>query len=73
MVDVVVSDVPGEVVAAIDAQARRAGLSRTAFLRRQMVRMVGSAERPATAEGLSSLGERFADLADAEVMREAWE
>lgn len=73
MVDVVVSDIPSEVAAAIDTQARQAGLSRSEFLRRQMIRMANSTGRPATVDDLCSIGERFADLADVEVMLEAWE
>ena len=73
MVDLLIQDVPENVVTAIDAQARRLGLSRSEYLRRQMVTIAGSAEEPVTVESLRSFGERFVDLDNAEVMRGAWE
>lgn len=73
MTDLLIRDVPEDVVAAIEAQARRLGLSRTEFLRRQMARVAASTDEPVTVEDLRALGERFADLGDAEVMRGAWE
>ncbi len=72
MTDVLIRDLPDDVVEALDAQARRLGLSRAEYLRRQMMRAaVGSAE-PVTAEALQAFGDTFADLADPEVMSQAW-
>lgn len=39
MTGVLIRDVPDEVVSAIEAKARRLGLSRTEYLRRQIVRI----------------------------------
>lgn len=73
MTDVLIRDVPDEVIAAIEAKAKRLGLSRTEFLRRQMTRVASVPEGPVTVQDLQRLSDRFGDLADPEVMRGAWE
>jgi hypothetical protein len=73
MTDVLIRGVPDEVVAAIEDKARRLGLSRTEYLRRQMLRVATSTEAPVTAESLQQFSQRFADLGDPDVMRGAWE
>lgn len=73
MTDVLIRDVPDDVVSAIEAKAKRLGLSRTEYLRRQMARVATTAEGPVTVESLRRFGETFADLGDPEVMRRAWE
>lgn len=73
MTDVLIRDVPDDVVSAIEAKAKRLGLSRTEYLRRQMVRVAATAEEPVTVESLRQFAQTFADLADPEVMRGAWE
>lgn len=71
MTNLLIRDVPDDVVAAIDANARRLGLSRAEYLRRTLTQ---AAHRPAavTAEQLRRFGDRFAGLADDDLMREAW-
>jgi hypothetical protein len=71
MTDVLIRDVPDDVVAAIDANAGRLGLSRTEYLRRTLTQ---AARRPATmtVDQLRQFGSTFADLADEDVMRQAW-
>jgi hypothetical protein len=71
--DVLIRDVPEEVVAAIEDKARRLGLSRTEYLRRQMLRVATSTHAPVTAESLQRFNQLFPDLGDPEVMRGAWE
>lgn len=73
MTDLLIRDVPDDVVSAIEAKARRLGLSRTEYLRRQMARVATTADGTVTVESLRQFGERFADLGDPEVMRRAWE
>lgn len=73
MTDVLIRDVPDDVVSAIEAKAKRLGLSRTDYLRRQMVRVASTSDDPVTVESLRQFAQTFADLADPEVMREAWE
>lgn len=74
MVDVLIRDVPEDAVAAIDAAASRLGLSRNEYLRRRLVGDAGASMsgRPTTVEDLEWFTETFADLADPEVMRQAW-
>jgi hypothetical protein len=71
MTDILIRDVPDDVVAAIDANAGRLGLSRTEYLRRTVAQ---AARRPATVtvEQLRRFGATFVDLADDEIMRQAW-
>jgi plasmid stability protein len=38
MADILIRDIPEEVIAAIDARAKRVGLSRTEYLRRALER-----------------------------------
>ncbi|MGL4174669.1 MAG: type II toxin-antitoxin system VapB family antitoxin [Dermatophilaceae bacterium] len=68
MADIVIRDVANDDMARIDQRARRLGLSRNEFLRRTVQReaQVGGAA------GTAADFEKFADLADAEVMRDAW-
>lgn len=73
MPDLLIRDVPEEVVAAIDGKARRLGLSRTEYLRRALVREQATTGERVTIDDLARFCERFADLADEGVMRSAWE
>lgn len=73
MTDLLIRDVPEDVLAAIDARARRLGLSRSAYLRRTLAREAKLSDVPVTIESLKRFADRFGDLADPEVMRRAWE
>lgn len=73
MTDVLVRDVPDDVVAALDARASRLGLSRTEYLRRRLAQEAMTSPETVTAEHLSLFAATFADLADVEVMKGAWE
>ncbi len=73
MTDILIRDVSPDVVAALDAQARRLGLSRTEYLKRQLQQAAGRRLGPVTAEDLDWFGEAFADLEDRDVMDRAWE
>jgi hypothetical protein len=73
MPDVLVREVPEDVVAAIDAHAARLGLSRNKYLRRRLrqdARVAG--DQTVRADHLRAFADRFADLADPSVMRNAW-
>lgn len=71
MTDILIRDVPDDVLAAIDAKAKRVGLSRTEYLRRALER-----ERvPAAAisvEQLARTASLAQDLDDPDVMSGAW-
>jgi hypothetical protein len=67
--DILIRDVPDDVVAALDANAHRAGLTRAEYLRRVLAGQQGPAM---TREQLNRFSERTADLADPDVMAAAW-
>lgn len=73
MADVLIRDLPDEVVTALDARASSLGLSRSEYLRRRLAQEAVSGTRPVTAADLNAFSETFSDLADPEVMKGAWE
>lgn len=72
MPNVLIREIPTEDLEALDAQARQLGLSRADFLRRHLHQQAQRVEREVTAEDLHSMSALLADLADENVMREAW-
>ncbi len=67
--DILIRDVPDDVVAALDANAQRVGHTRAEYLRR----LLADQQPPAlTREQLNRFAERTADLNDPEVMAAAW-
>ncbi len=70
--DVLVRDVPEDVVAALDLRASRLGLSRSEYLRRRLAQEASVSPQPVSAEHLKAFAETFADLADTEIMKGAW-
>lgn len=72
MTDVLIRDVPDTVIAALDARAARLGLSRTEYLRRHLAQAAAIGVSPVTVADLTRTAERFADLADPDVIDQAW-
>jgi plasmid stability protein len=72
MTDILIRNIPDDVIAAIDARARRVGLSRTEYLRRTLERERAGSAGPATAADLVHLATLASDLDDPEVMSGAW-
>ncbi len=72
MTDILIRNVPEDIVAAIEANANRAGLSRAEYLRRTLDRERHSTGDEVTVESLARFSETFADLGDDDVMRAAW-
>jgi plasmid stability protein len=72
MIDIVIRDVPDDVVAALDTRANRMGLSRTEYIRRRLTQDAQSGRVPVTTEDLCRFGESFHVLGDDGMMREAW-
>ena len=72
MTDILILDVPDEVLAAIDAKAKRVGLSRTAYLRRALERERVQESGPVTVDGFERFSQLAADLDDPTVMSDAW-
>jgi hypothetical protein len=70
--DVLIRDVPEEVVAAIDARAAALGLSRNEYLRRRLRQDAQQGASRVTVADLRRLETIFADLADPDVMTQAW-
>lgn len=72
MSDVLIRDVPDDVLAAIDANAKTMGLSRSEYIRRQLSQGARRAVGRVTADDLRQFATAFGDLADPEVMKQAW-
>lgn len=72
MTDILIRDVPDDVLAAIDAKAKRLGLSRTEYLRRALEREGVPASGATTVEHLQRIATLARDLDDPEVMSGAW-
>ena len=72
MTDILIRNVPDEVLAAIDARAKRVGLSRTEYLRRALERERVPDVGPVTVEQLQRAASLAVDLDDPDVMSGAW-
>lgn len=72
MTDILIRDIPDDVLAAIDAKANRAGLSRTEYLRRTLAREKVGTPGDVTVDDLARFSESFADLGDVDAMDDAW-
>jgi plasmid stability protein len=70
--NLLIRDIPEEVIAVLDAEAARLGLSRTEYLRR-ILTQASRATRSVTVAELAQFENAFADLADPEVMDRAWQ
>jgi hypothetical protein len=72
MTDVLIRDVPEEVVAALDAHAARLGLSRSEYVRRRLAQDAATPGSAVSVADLARFTDTFADLADPDVMSQAW-
>jgi hypothetical protein len=72
MTDVLIRDVPDEVVAALDAHAGRLGLSRSEYVRRRLAQDAAISGSRVGVSDLERFADVFRDLADADVMSQAW-
>lgn len=73
MADVLVRDVPEEVLAGVDAHAARLGLSRVEYIRRRLAADASTTGGAVSATDLRSFADRAQDMADPEVMGAAWQ
>lgn len=73
MANVLIRDVPEDVLAGIDANAKRLGLSRVEYLRRTLAKERMVVGQHVGVEDLARFSESFADLADPDITRRAWE
>ena len=72
MTDVLIRDVPDDVIAAVDAHASRLGLSRNEYVRRRLAQDAAASSSPVSARDLARFAEVFSDLADPDVLARAW-
>jgi len=67
-----IRDVPDDVIAALDAHAGRLGLSRSEYVRRRLAQDAATSGSPVRVENLARFADVFHDLADPDVMAQAW-
>ncbi len=72
MSDVLIRDVPDDVLGAIDSHAARLGLSRNEYLRRKLVQDARRSTTTVSMDDLRWFADTFSDLTDPEVMQQAW-
>lgn len=73
MTDMLIRDVPDDVIAGLEARARRLGLSRTEYVRRRLAQDAGVSDSPVGTADLTRFADTFSDLADPDVMSRAWQ
>lgn len=72
MTNILIRDVPDEVLAAIDTRAQQVGLSRAEYLRRTLERERSVNTGPVQVEHLRQVAQLAEDLDEAAVMSGAW-
>jgi len=72
MSDILIRDVPEDVILAIDSRAAGLRLSRNEYLRRRLRQDARSAASPIAVADLERLAIAAGDLADPGVMAQAW-
>jgi plasmid stability protein len=73
MGDVLIRDLPDDVLAGIDARAAELGLSRVEYIRRRLAQDARASRVPVTRDDLHRFGQAVAGLADDHLMRQAWQ
>jgi plasmid stability protein len=73
MTDMLIRDVPDDVIAALETHARRLGLSRTEYVRRKLAQDAAVPESTVSTGDLTRFASTFSDLADPDVMSQAWQ
>jgi predicted transcriptional regulator len=73
MSDVLIRDIPDDVLAALDQLAARLGLSRTEYIRRRLAQDARTARLTVTADDWRRFADTYSDLANPAVMDRAWE
>ena len=71
--DMLIRDVPEDVVAAVDARASRLGLSRSEYVRRRLAQDAAMTGNAVSTGDLALFAELFSDLGDPTVMSQAWQ
>lgn len=73
MSDVLIRDVPDEVLRAIDRRAASLGISRVEYVRRRLAQDAATAPVSVTPDDLRRFASDFGDLSDPGVMAQAWD
>lgn len=73
MSDVLIRDIPDDVLAALDQLAARLGLSRTEYIRRRLAQDARTARISVTTDDWRRFADVYSDLADPAVIDRAWE
>jgi plasmid stability protein len=73
MTDMLIRDVPDDVIATLDARATRLGLSRSEYVRRRLAQDAAATASPVSTSDLARFASAFGDLADPDVMSGAWQ
>lgn len=73
MSDVLIRDVPDDVLAGLDIRATELGLSRVEYIRRRLAQDARASRVPVTPDDLHRMGQAVAGLADDDLMRQAWQ
>jgi plasmid stability protein len=71
--NIFIRDIPDDIVAALDAEAERLGLSRNEYVRRMLTRVSADTGQAVALADLAQFEETFAGLADPELMDHAWQ
>jgi predicted transcriptional regulator len=71
--DVLIRDVPDDVLAALDQLAAKLGLSRTEYIRRRLAQDARTASITVTAGDWRRFADSYGDLGNPAVMDRAWE
>ena len=71
MTDILIRDVPDEVIAIVDAHAARLGISRSEYVRRRLAQDAMTGSKVSVAD-LQRFADDFGDLADSDIMAQAW-
>ncbi len=72
MPDLLIRDFPAEDLSLLDERARRLGLSRTEYLRRQLHQTARRLDASVTPRELLAFASLVSDLEDESVMKQAW-
>ena len=72
MVDVLIHDIPDDVIDRIDSAAQVAGQTRTEYLRHQIGGIAAGGDAPVTLAGIDRFASHFTDRRDEDVLRDAW-
>jgi hypothetical protein len=70
--DVLIRDIPDDVLAGLDARAAELGLSRVEYIRRRLAQDARTTRVRVTSDDFHRLGQAVAGLADEDLMRQAW-